>query len=90
MKNNKISNEKLDEIGTYLSNVACQCDFMREEANIRQFAIGCYSNNDIDLVICHLQSVMRYYEPLIDRLNLLSATLDGLLVQSRVIRDSEV
>lgn len=86
----KLTNEDKDKICSRLSDLACECDFMREEANLRQFAIGCYSNNDSDTVIRHLRDVLRRADNLLDDLHCVQATLDGLLVQSRVLDEAEM
>ena len=81
----KLSKEELEEVSSRLSNLATYCDFTRQESNICQFVIGSYCDNDLDSAIYHLKRVMYYYEPLMERLNLVRAALDGLLIKEKTL-----
>ena len=85
----KISQEELDKISLRLCNLATECMFMYDEAKIGSRLVGCYCDSSYE-VVDKLQSVLRRADRLLDDLHCVEATLDGLLIQHKVLDDEEM
>lgn len=85
----KLSQEELSKISVRLCNLATECHFMYDEAKFASRLIGCYIDSSYG-VESYLQAVLRRYDKLLDDLHCVEATLDGLLVQHKVLDDEEM
>ena len=85
----KLSREELNEISIRLINLATECMFMYDEAKIASRLVGCYCDSSYG-VVDELQSVLRRADKLLDDLHCVETTLDGLLVQHKVLDDEEM
>lgn len=85
----KISKNELRKISTRICDLACECQFVADEAKVYSRIVGVYSDSS-DSVIDHLQQVLRRADNLLDALHCVSASLDDLLVKSKYLDDVEV
>lgn len=85
----KMSKDELRKISSRLCDLACECQFMCDEAKIGSRLVGCYSDSSYS-VIDHLQQVLRRADNLLDALHCVSASLDDLLIKDKHLDDVEV
>lgn len=85
----KLSREELSKISVRLCNLATECRYMHDEAKFASRVIGCYIDSSFG-VESQLQSVLRRYDKFLDDLHCVEATLDGLLVQHKILDDAEM
>lgn len=85
----KLSKEELEKISTRLIDLATECMFMYDEAKVGSRLVGCYCDSSY-AVIARLHSVLRRADKLLDDLHCVEATLDGLLIQHKVLDDEEM
>lgn len=83
----KLTAEELNKISIRLCDLATECHFMYDEAKLGSRLVGCYCESSY-AVVSQLQCVLRRADKLLDDLHCVEATLDGLLVQHKVLDDA--
>ena len=84
-----MSKNELRKISSRLCDLACECQFVADEAKVYSRIVGVYSDSS-DSVIDHLHQVLRRADNLLDELRLVSASLDDLLIKDKHLDDAEV
>lgn len=84
----KMSKNELRKISTRICDLACECQFVADEAKVYSRIVGVYSDES-DSVIDHLSQVLRRADNLLDALHCVSATLDNLLIKDKHLDDVE-
>ena len=85
----KMSKDELRKISSRICDLACECQFMADEAKVYSRIVGAYADSS-DSVIDHLQQVLRRADNLLDALHCVSAELDDLLIKDKHLDDVEV
>ena len=85
----KMSKNELRKISTCVCDLACECQFMADEAKVYSRIVGVFSDSS-DSVIDHLQQVLRRTDYLLDALHCVSASLNDLLIRDKHLDDAEV
>ena len=78
-----MSKNDLREISSGLCDLACECQFMADEAKVYSCIVGVYSESS-DSVIGHLQQLLRRADNLLDALHCVSAKLDNLMIMDKI------
>lgn len=85
----KLTEEQLDVIAKRLCALATECQFMHDEALLCFHSIAFHDKSSF-MVVAYLQEVLSRVDKLLDNLHCVDATLDGLLVQHKVLDDEEM